>query len=69
MILNGRAIDRGSLEVDGIDMRDYPDFCDAYFVGGNFADGELEDLTEKELDALRDLYPDELHCLVWNKIY
>ena len=69
MILNGRAIDRGSLEVDGIDMRDYPDFSDAYFVGGNFADGELEDLTENELDALRDLYPDELHGLVWNKIF
>ena len=56
MELNGRGIDASSLSVDGIDTRDYPDFCDAYFEYGLFLDGT--ELTDDELDELRDKYPE-----------
>lgn len=36
------------------------DLCDLYFSSGNFIDGELEDLTEDQLDELTNLYPDAL---------
>jgi len=38
------------LEIDGIDYRDYPDFCDAYFSRGFYTDGT--ELSEEDLDAL-----------------
>jgi hypothetical protein len=34
-----KEIDYDSLEVDGIDTRDYPDFVDAYFSDGYYTDG------------------------------
>jgi len=47
-----RKIDENKLEcvqVDGIDMRDYPDFVDAYI---SYAEYEGEPLTEDELNNL-----------------
>lgn len=69
MLFKGREIDYGSLEVDGIDMADYPDFCDAYFASGNYADGEMEDLNDSELDELTDKFRDEVHCKVYNYLF
>lgn len=46
-------------EVDGVDTRDYPDFCDAYFSRAIFADTG-EELNEAQLDRLKNLYWDEL---------
>lgn len=37
------------IEMDGIDTRDYPDFCDA-FVASAMYDGR--EMTEEELDIL-----------------
>ncbi len=39
------------VEVDGIDTRDYPDFCDAYISAAHYdgrpmTDDELEELNE-----------------------
>lgn len=45
-----REIDYDSLEVDGIDLRDYPDFCDAFICYGLTTDGD--ELTEQELEEL-----------------
>ena len=28
--INDKIVDRSSIEIDGIDTQDYPDFCDAY---------------------------------------
>ena len=66
MELNGRAV-----EVDGVedvDSRDYPDFCDAHFVGARFvdtgeelSDAEYEQLSEKYADVLWDMAFD---CLI-----
>lgn len=48
---NGRVVT--SLEVEGVCSRDYPDFCDAFFAYGVYADtGEI--LSNEELDELTD---------------
>lgn len=49
-------VDLDSLVVDGIDSRDYPDFCDAYFSGGCYLDGTpLPDDVLEYLSEDRDL--------------
>lgn len=40
-----------SVEVDGINSRDYPDFCDAYI---DYAEIDGRPLTDKELDEVND---------------
>jgi len=40
-----------NVEIDGIDTRDYPDFCDAYIVS---ADYDGEEMTEQQLDKLNE---------------
>jgi len=37
------------LEFDGVDHKDYPDYCDAYISAGQIDD---RDLTDDELDEL-----------------
>jgi len=64
MELYGRKV--VDVEVDGIDMSDYPDFCDAYFSSAIFED-TLEELTDDQLDELRELYPSELLETVWDR--
>lgn len=39
------------VEVDGIDTRDYPDFCDAYIASATYMGREM---TEEELEVLND---------------
>ena len=48
--LRGKAVDTGSLVVEGAHFRDYPDFCDAYFADGCFMDGTS--LTDEDLYQL-----------------
>lgn len=40
-----------SIDVDGIDARDYPDFCDAYIC---YAEIDGKPLTEVELDQVNE---------------
>ena len=60
-------IDRGSIELDGIDMDDYPDFVDAFIGAANFEDGTP--LTDKELDQLNDEMADEIHDLAYQSLF
>lgn len=47
-----KEINYSSLELDGIDYNDAPDFCDAYFCYGEYTDGcELEDSVLEELSC------------------
>ena len=59
--LNGRKVI--DLEVDGIDLRDSPDFSDAYFSYACYEDGTP--LTDEELDKLAEQNADVL----WEKAY
>jgi hypothetical protein len=42
-----------NIEVDGIDMNDYPDFCDAYILG---ADYDGVPMTEEQIELLNEDY-------------
>ena len=63
--LNGRAV--VDAEVDGIDMQDYPDFCDAYFDSACYEDGTA--LTDDELIELTDANREILHEMIYDSIY
>jgi hypothetical protein len=63
--LNGRTVVDAT--VDGIDMTDYPDFCDAYFDSACYEDGTA--LTDDELIELTDTNFDLLHEAVYDIIY
>tara|TARA_R110000765_G_scaffold426448_1_gene542123 strand:+ start:152 stop:880 length:729 start_codon:yes stop_codon:yes gene_type:complete len=60
-------IDHGSIEIDGIDMNDYPDFVDAFIAVANFEDGTP--LTDQELDQLNDEMADEIHDLAYQSLF
>jgi hypothetical protein len=34
-----KDIDKGTIEIDDIDTRDYPDFCDAFISYAEYKDG------------------------------
>lgn len=63
--LNGCAVVDAT--VDGIDLRDYPDFCDAYFDSAVYEDGTA--LTDDELIELTDNNQDVVHEMVYDTIY
>ena len=56
-----KQINWRSVQVDGVDGRDYPDFCDAYFSYAEYQDGtvltddELEELSESQADRLNEI--------------
>jgi len=50
--LDGKPVDVSSIEIDGIDTSDYPDFVDAYITYAEYEDGTP--LTEDELMKLED---------------
>ena len=39
------------IEIDGIDTRDYPDFCDAFILEATYKGREM---TDEELEALNE---------------
>jgi hypothetical protein len=66
LMINGKEVDMRSLEIDGVDRRDYPDFSDAYISYATFTDGtELNDAEIEELnsdgDLVNELAHDSLH--------
>ena len=63
--LNGRKV--VDLEVDGIDLRDSPDFADAYFSYACYEDGT--ELTDEELEQLTEQNPDVLHEKVFDSLH
>jgi hypothetical protein len=64
MLLNGRVV--VDVEVDGVDTRDYPEFCDAYFSYAVFED-TLEELTDLELELLTENNGDVLNEMAFER--
>ena len=58
------------IEVDGIDTRDYPDFCDAFIAHATIEleDGTFRDATDAELDELNE-DSDFVYAAVENYLY
>lgn len=66
-IFNGMQID--DIELDGIDTRDYPDFCDAYINNMWLVDGnEVREATDAELDEINN-NTDFIHEQVWEDLF
>lgn len=63
MQFNKRLI--SNVQVEGIDTRDYPDFCDAYIVS---ADYDGEPMTDEQIDELNQDYQ-FVYESVWNAIF
>lgn len=55
-------------EVDGIEMWDYPDFCDAYLSAATWADTGI-DLTDEELEEVNSENGDVVYELVQGVLY
>ena len=53
MIMNIKFKEVTNIELGGVDMNDYPDFCDAYVESAEKLDGTP--LTEVELEAFEEL--------------
>ena len=62
-----KEVDHETLEVDGIDASDYPDFADAYFSYGKYTDGT--EMTDDELYQLADEDPGLLNDMVQHFIH
>jgi hypothetical protein len=59
-----KEINYGTLEMEGIDYNDAPDFCDAYFCYGEYTDGtEIEDEVLEELSS-----SDAKYEFIYNKV-
>ena len=50
--MNIENVNFKSIELDGIDTNDYPDFCDAFISYAEYENGEL--LDDDALDVLND---------------
>lgn len=56
VMINGKEVDLSSIEIDGVDENDYPDFADVYISYAKYIDGTP--LTDKELDEFSDKHFD-----------
>lgn len=59
-------VDKSTIELDGVDSSDYPDFVDAFISAANFEDGTP--LTDDELDQLGDEMSDEIHQMAYDSL-
>ena len=57
-----RCVDVASIEIEGIDGRDYPDFSDAFVSAAKWDDGTL--LTEDELNELGSQHSDLVYEII-----
>ena len=59
------------LEIDGVDMKDYPDFCDAFIASGYVTtwDDECRELTDEEIDYINEENPDLLNELAHDSLH
>lgn len=64
MELKGRAV--VGVQVGGVDSRDFPDFCDAYFEEAYFEDGTP--LNDEEMEELTELYPEVLNEMAYESL-
>jgi hypothetical protein len=61
---NGKPVDIRSIEIEGIDRNDYPDFVDAYITYAEYEDGtplsdeELHDFQAENFDLIGELIHD-----------
>ena len=60
-------INLASLQIGGIDTKDHPDYCDAYYESGEYMDGKS--LSDDELEKFKEIDSDFFYELLNNTIY
>lgn len=69
-MLDITRLDLNSLQIDGIDISDYPDFVDAFVSYGVIRDNEdCRDLTEEELDEINSEHQSLIQELVYKRLF
>lgn len=66
LIVDSKEVSYGSIEIDGINRRDYPDFCDAFFAAAQFVDGTP--LNDAQLEELNDKYIHETNSIIHDRV-
>lgn len=64
---NGKEVDPRSIEIDGVDRRDYPDFTDAYVDYAEYTDGTP--LSDRELEAFTDNYGEIVNQIAHDSLH
>jgi len=64
---NGKEVDISTIEIEGIETRDYPDFADAYVDYAEYTDGTP--LSSEELDQFQNENGDLVHELAHNSLH
>ena len=67
IMVNGKEVDYASLEIDGVDSSDYPDFSDAYFSSGYFTDGTQ--MSDEDLDQLANTYGELVNRKAYDSLH
>jgi hypothetical protein len=67
MIISGKQVNEKTIEFDGLDFSDYPDFCDSYVSYAEFMDKTA--LNDTELDLLLDLYSSECNAILFESLH
>jgi len=65
----GKEMKLYKVEIENINYKDYPDFCDAYITYAEIDDpvtGERRELTEQEIEDLDPAYVQEY---IWDYIF
>ena len=57
--------DFDNFEVEGVDTRDYPDFCDAFISNADYKGTEA---TDEQIDWLNDNYPELVNELAYESL-
>ncbi len=54
-----------NIEIEGVDTRDYPDFCDAFI---SYAEYKGRECTDSELEYLQKYYPEVVNELAFESL-
>jgi hypothetical protein len=65
--INGKPVNLKSLEVDGVDTRDYPEFGEAYLTYAEFEDGTP--LSDEEIELFQDKHDDLVYQAAYDSLY
>jgi len=72
IMLNGKEVDVTSIEIDGVDHKDFPDFSDAYISAASYIDGtpvdnnDLERIDAENYGLVNQLAHDQLMQEGWD---
>lgn len=64
--LDLNLVNESTFEIEGVDMKDYPDFCDAFIGYAEFNDGTV--LDDRQMDELNEQCEDVVHEMAFESM-